>query len=181
MNSGDIYYNNNVITNILKILTNNNHKNIIFGKLAYFDLIKISRYWDYQPKKSARLNPYLIPHPAAFIKKKLLEKYDFYNENYQVSSDLDFFLKCEKDISNEYFFTSKLIVFMRHGGLSTNLFNLPKKIFEDLSILFMNYSIFFIFFYVYKLILKFPSLILTNQNSKLFSFLLSRLFDIAKK
>jgi hypothetical protein len=69
---------------------------------------------------------------------------------------------------------------MRLGGLSTNIEKFPIKIFEDLSILFSHYSIFFLFFYIKKIIIKLPGFFFLKNKNKYYQLLLNRFLEFSK-
>jgi hypothetical protein len=180
LNAGDIYCSNDVLKNVLKIASNHPSTNLISGNLIYFDSHQITRIWSLNIKSLSRIDPFKIPHPACFIKKDILIQNEYYSSNYIICSDLDFFLKSKRDFSMRNIYVNKNFIFMRDGGLSTNLLKMPIKIFEDLSILFSHYSIFFIYFYLKKIVIKIPGLLFV-QKKKYYNILLERLLEIAKK
>jgi glycosyltransferase involved in cell wall biosynthesis len=180
LNAGDIYFSNNVLEHVLKIAINHPSTNIISGNLVYFDSHQITRVWRLNIKSLRRIDPFKIPHPACFIKKDILIQNQYYSTNYKISSDLDFFLKSKRDLSMRNIYLNKNFIFMKEGGLSTNLLKLPIKIFEDFSILFSHYSIFFIFFYLKKIAIKLPGLFFFDKK-KYYNILLERLLEISKK
>jgi hypothetical protein len=180
LNAGDIYFSNNVLKDVLKIASNHPLINLISGNLIYFNSYQITRIWALNIKSLSRIDLFKIPHPACFIKKDILIQNQYYSSNYKISSDLDFFLKSKRDLSMRNIYVNKNFIFMREGGLSTNLLKMPIKIFEDLSILFSYYSIFFLFFYLKKIVIKLPGLFFF-QKKKYYNILLGRLLEISKK
>jgi hypothetical protein len=180
LNAGDIYFSNNVLKNVLKIVSDHPSINLISGNLIYFNSHQITRVWGLHVKSLSRIEPFKIPHPASFIKKDVLIKNQYYSSNYKISSDLDFFLKSKRDLSMRNIYVNENFIFMREGGLSTNLLKIPIKIFEDFSILFFHYSIFFVFFYLKKIAIKLPGFFFI-KNKKYYNILLERLLEISKK
>ena len=180
LNAGDIYFSNNVLKHVLKIAINHPSTNLISGNLVYFDSHQITRIWALNVKNLSRIDPFKIPHPACFIKKDILIQNQYYSRNYKISADLDFFLKSKRDFNMRNIYLNENIIFMREGGLSTSLLKMPIKIFEDLSILFSHYSIFFVFFYLKKIVIKLPGLFFI-QKKKYYNILLERLLEISKK
>ena len=180
LNAGDIYFSNNVLKDVLKIASNHPLINLISGNLIYFNSYEITRMWKLSIKSLSRIDPFKIPHPACFIKKDILIQNQYYSRNYKISSDLDFFLKSKRDFNMRNIYLNKNIIFMREGGLSTSLLKMPIKFFEDFSILFKYYSIFFLFFYIKKITIKLPGLFYI-QKKKYYNILLERLLEISKK
>ena len=180
LNAGDIYFSNNILEDVLKIASNHPSTNLISGNLIYFNSYKITRIWMLNIKSLSRVDPFKIPHPACFIKKNILIQNQYYSINYKICSDLDFFLKSKGDFSMRNIYVNKNFIFMREDNLSTSFLKIPIKIFEDLSILFSHYSIFFVFFYLKKIVIKLPGLFFI-QKKKYYNILLERLLEISKK
>jgi hypothetical protein len=180
LNAGDIYFSNNILKDVLMIASNHPSTNLISGNLIYFNSYEITRILMLNIKSLSRVDLFKIPHPACFIKKDILIQNQYYSSNYKISSDLDFFLKSKRDFSMRNIYVNKNFIFMREDNLSTVLLKIPIKLFEDLLILFSHYSIFFIFFYLKKIIIKIPGLFFI-QKKKYYNILLERLLEISKK
>lgn len=86
LNSGDYLVNNIVLQKVNAHLLG---QNIVYGNLKI-----LGKEQKYLPKLTL-LNfvEGSIPHPATFIKKKLLYRIGMYNENYKIVSDWEFFIK----------------------------------------------------------------------------------------
>ena len=135
LHSDDVFFNFNVLSNVVK---NFKKKNIdlIYGDILYCkknDLTAYSRSWS-NIKLTKKYD--LPPHTGLFIKKKILDK-NKYNTNFLISSDTDLLLRIiNKRI--KIYYLKKYICIMRMGGLSTNLNFLIRKIKEDLKIYYKN-------------------------------------------
>ena len=134
-----------------------------------------------EKKTYIKLSPFLLAHPACFIRKNILAKYNYYSTKYDISADFNFFVIAIKDLSSSFVYIDKNITFMKVGGLSTSFLKLPIKIFEDLSILFKNYSLFFLFFYIKKIVIKLPGIFFLRNKSYYYRILQARFFEISKK
>lgn len=181
INSGDIYYSNSILKYISNLISKNPSANLIYGNLYYFNSFRITREWNIKAQNFSAVDPLKIPHPTAFIRKDIFIKNKYYSENYKISSDLDFFLKSKKDFDKRNLYLNKYLIYMRDGGLSTNINRIPIKIFEDISILFFNYSLFFIYFYLKKIFIKLPGFISLAKGSKIFNHLVVRLKEVLRK
>jgi len=179
LNSGDIYFDKTVLGKVAKTIKRRPSLNIIFGNIVFFSLFDVVRLWKAN-KKNLEINPFMIPHPGCFIKKSILVKNNYYSTKYYISSDLDFFLKAMPDFYFNFSFINQNLVFMRLGGLSTSIEKFPIKIFEDLSILFSHYSIFFLFLYVKKIIVKLPGIFFLKNKNKYYQLLLNRFLELSK-
>ena len=85
------------------------------------------------------------------------------------------------DLFINNFYINDNIIFMKEGGLSTNIIKFPVKIFEDLSILFSHFSLFFLFFYIKKILIKVTGHFLLEDQKKNYKVLLDRFLEISKK
>ena len=150
LHSDDIFFKQNVISNIakkfknkkinviytnIKIVKKNNIKktqrnwvsnkkifeNKIFNKTEYITLLK--KGW-------------MPPHTGFFIRKKIFKKIK-YNLKYSISADYDFMIKVLKKFNGIYYLpiTSTL---MRSGGKSTKISSIFLKLVEDLEIIKKN-------------------------------------------
>jgi glycosyltransferase involved in cell wall biosynthesis len=180
LNSGDIYYSNNILKQVSKIIEKKPTVNLIFGNLFYYNALNIVREWNIK-SKSEKINPFKIAHPTTFIAKKVLVKNNYYSEDFNISSDIDFLLRSKNDFEFNNIYINDYIIFMKEGGLSTNIIKLPVKIFEDLSILFSHFSLFFLFFYLKKILIKVPGYFLLEDKKKHYKVLLDRFLEISKK
>lgn len=179
LNSGDIYINNNILKNIVKKVKKKNY-NLICANLIYFNSYFIPRVWNLKPIKHNKVDVFKIAHPTVFVNKNIFAKKNLYSTKYFISSDFDFFLKNNALFQNKSLYINKYIIFMKDGGLSTRLSKISIKIFEDMSILFENYSLFFLFFYAKKILIKLP-LFFNFKKNKYYELLLSRFNLLAKK
>ena len=84
LNSGDIFYNNEILRNISKKQIEN--YDILFG-----DTVVNNNYFKYLTKVKILKNTYLMPfsHQSTFVKRKLINKIKF-NLEYKISSDFNF-------------------------------------------------------------------------------------------
>lgn len=103
MNSGDIFYDQDVLSKFIPELDSN--LGIVYGNSLYYNESGYIRE-EYPPAelnysffRSAGIN-----HQAVFIKRKLFFQYFFYQESYKISADWDFFIRivCLYKISYKY-------------------------------------------------------------------------------
>ncbi len=127
MNSGDCFYNNQVLEDILPELTNQHD-------IFYGNNYKVSSNSKRLKTYSSKLNfsffyTSSINHQSTFIKRNLFEKYFYYNENYKIASDWEFFtvLICKENIPYKYL--NKTIALYDFNGISSR----PEssQLFED--------------------------------------------------
>ena len=103
MNSGDIFHNETVLLEVEKklipefdIYYGNNYKVSENGSRR---LKTYNSKLDFSFFYSSSLN-----HQSTFIRKSLFEKYFYYNENYKISADWEFFIYtiCKENVSYKY-------------------------------------------------------------------------------
>jgi len=76
------------------------------------------------------------PHTTLFIKKDLLTKIGYYDENLKISSDYDFMIRLLKKENLKFFFLDKFTIKMRIGGISNkSIRNILIKMREDYNIM----------------------------------------------
>lgn len=152
LHSDDLYYDEKVLTKVV-----NGFSDIFIG-VVYTDIVfinsigKVKRKWtnsDLDNSSSQFLN--LPPHTGLYVKKEIFDIIGYYNENYNISSDIEFMYKLfrENKVKKKYlnFFSLKMLL----GGLSTK---------TPLSILKSNFE-------VYKLLkrldVKYPLILIIRK------------------
>lgn len=113
LNSGDYLLNENVLESVF---SENNTEDIIYGNLQMDN-----RIIAFPP----RLNFSFffrdsIGHPASFIKRKLFEKHDMYNEDNKIVSDWEFFIKTILINKVSYRYINKAVTHYENDGISSN-------------------------------------------------------------
>jgi glycosyltransferase involved in cell wall biosynthesis len=89
MNSGDFFYDNDVLEKVAKHFDSN--ISIFYGN-AHFLGKEMDKIIDYPDKLSFSFFTHTsLCHQATFIKKDLFDKIFYYNENYKIVSDWEFF------------------------------------------------------------------------------------------
>jgi glycosyltransferase involved in cell wall biosynthesis len=94
LNSGDYLYNESVLEDIF---SSDFQEDIISGAVETYSELNAERnvYYNFNPN-TISLNSFLnasLNHQASFIRKSLFDRFGLYNENYQIVSDSEFFLK----------------------------------------------------------------------------------------
>tara|TARA_R110002096_G_scaffold256795_1_gene450106 strand:+ start:12264 stop:13046 length:783 start_codon:yes stop_codon:yes gene_type:complete len=139
LNSGDHFYNNNVLKK------NINH----LGKsdIIYFDLQVINEDENYIKEYPSVLSfAYFVkdtlPHPATFIKKELFDKIGLYDESLKIVSDWKFFIDaiCKNNIT--YKKMDSVLSTFYLDGMSSNPNNKSVIVNERLGILNSEYGAF---------------------------------------
>ncbi len=119
MNGGDIFYNQTVLEDVIPMLTSE-------ADIYYGDNYKET------PGRSKRLKTYpeklsfsffytsSINHQSTFIRRSLFDQYFYYNENYRIAADWEFFIYtiCKENVPYKYL--KKTIAIYDFTGISSN-------------------------------------------------------------
>jgi len=173
LNSDDIFSSNKVIERVISKIKENYQYGIFCGHVTYFsnsNFNKIKRYYKAEGNLFLKLKYGLIPpHPGSFIKREIYKKVSFYNENYKIAGDFDFFLRAIKLMKIKYKLLNFEIVRMRLGGKSTTSFYnylfISKEIIKSLSSNNVQYNLFIIYL---RFLFKIKEIFIKNElKSKL--------------
>lgn len=116
LNGGDYLYNNDVLKNIFYKEFN---KDIIYGDLVLENTLERKSFEDFIISDRHLFN-YYLPHPACFVKKYLFTKYGYYNEDYKIAGDYEFFLRVIKKYKATIMYISKIVSVYNEDGISSN-------------------------------------------------------------
>jgi glycosyltransferase len=127
--------------NILKKISHTHDKDksidLTYGNVLFCkrnNIKKISRYWKSSNYKKNLINKgWMPPHTTLFIKKRIYNKINYSNK-YNISADYEFIIKLfSKKINSKYMDLNILV--MRLGGISTSIYTLLEKTYEDIKVL----------------------------------------------
>ena len=76
-----------------------------------------------------------MPHPGLYIKKKLVKKIGFFNNNFKISFDYDYIIRLLKNKNVKSNYLPVVSVKMLIGGNSNKVKNIIRKMREDLKII----------------------------------------------
>ncbi len=161
MNSGDLFYNENVLKKLSEVCLNYKNSKIIFG-----NTIIDNGHINYQVsgnyfKKNSVLMPF--NHQSSVVKSSLLKK-RLFDVNYTLSSDFEFFYDCY--LKNIKFLKQNYIISkVKSDGKSDK--NRQKVLFENIKIFFHknDYSkiLFLYFLKLFELFKSFIKLFMTQN------------------
>lgn len=142
LHSDDIYENENVISDVVKLFQSTNTDSI-YGDLVYVDkndTNKIFRYWKSGQYNFRKLcNGWMPPHPTFFVKREFYEKYGKFDLNFEIAADYDFMLRMLGKYKITTTYLPKVLYKMRIGGASNrSLKNIIQKSKEDIKALKNN-------------------------------------------
>jgi glycosyltransferase len=135
LHSDDFFANNEVISDIAKVIKNDNSA-VVYGDLDYVNNKSIVRRWKSGNFSHRKLDyGWMPPHPTFYARRNLYENYGSFNLNYKIASDYDCMLRfLQKDIVVSYI--PKVLIKMRLGGASNrSIRNIIQKSLEDYRIM----------------------------------------------
>ncbi len=143
LGSDDTYY-PDALENYIKEIRNKTNINYISSKVELInkneEVVKLLK----NPYNYKQLINYMdFAHVGSFHHKSLFEKFGFFNENYKICSDYDFFLKCGYNIKHA--FLDKITAKMLNEGISNRNFINPLR--EMLNIQLYHKKKFYIHVY----------------------------------
>lgn len=126
LNSDDIYYSNNVLSDVENVFENDQNYKCVIGNTLIFKEInnkkKIIRNYKSNFYNWMIYLGYSPPHPSSFFKKEVYSKFGTYNTKFKIAGDFDFFLRTIFINKIKYRKINQNYVFMRFGGKSTKSF-----------------------------------------------------------
>lgn len=131
LNSDDLYFDNNVLTEVANCFVLNKEMDMVYGDLVYVkrdNTNKIIRNWISKPYYNHFFeNGNVPPHTSLFIKSEVYKTAGLFNEALELASDYDLMLRVFKKHQFKSFYIRIYMIKMRLGG-STNksLYNIIK-------------------------------------------------------
>lgn len=124
LNSDDFYASNTVLSEVANFFEKREDIDSVMGGVAFVDSSNLSlitrRY------KVGSFKPWMMrfgfmpPHPGVFFRKSVYGNYGYFNESYKIAADFEYLLRVLHRGSVSYHLVSKIWVYMRSGGVSTD-------------------------------------------------------------
>ncbi len=134
LHSDDVFFATDTISKIVRQFEQTN-ADFLYGNGVIVngeDHNHIIRDWVSGPYRRSRIEAGWLPlHTTVFIRRTALIQCGFYNENYRISADSDWLVRCLYEQPLKVTYLNNYIVQMRTGGLSTNPHNVIDKWKED--------------------------------------------------
>ena len=122
LHGNDIFSSPNSLLKIVKEVNSNENFDVIISDLAFkknFKENKIYRYYKAKNFKTWMLRiGYSPPHLSSFFKLKKIKEIGFYNSNYRIAGDFDFFVKSFLVNNLKFKIFNECLIYMSVGGLS---------------------------------------------------------------
>ena len=135
MNSGDWFYDNKVLTNIDKFISQNKAPDIIYGdtEIRYSDEYRGFTRIQKAGKLDKLYRGMVFSHQSVFVKTELMMEFKFKSNLYNYTADFDFFLQLF--ISNKNFLNTNMIISsILAGGKSDEKLNRINSLKENYKI-----------------------------------------------
>lgn len=138
LNSGDEFYNLNVLKENLKFIHTHD--------LIYFNINVVGEQDNYIKKYPSKISfSYLyndtLPHPATFIKKSLFEKIGLYDEHFKIVSDWKFFILVLVKYNATYQYVDAVFSIFYFDGISSRKENLELLLAERKQVLYNEFPL----------------------------------------
>lgn len=129
LNSDDFYINDQVISNVEKIFTDDPSLEACYADLIYVDrknTSKTIRYFKSREFVSGLFSRgWCPPHPTFFVRRSVYEKFGLFNLNYRIASDVDLMMRFLEIYKIKTQYIPQTWVKMRLGGTTNrNLKNI---------------------------------------------------------
>jgi glycosyltransferase involved in cell wall biosynthesis len=125
LNSDDVFYDNDVISNISKVFMLNNNLDSIIGDIVFINSKEqihrkyTSLYWN--PNRFAW--GMMPPHPSFYCKKCIFDKFGFYRIDFKIAADYELMMRFLFVNKITYKYLPMVFVKMSLGGASTKNFS----------------------------------------------------------
>lgn len=93
----------------------------VHADLNYMDGGRVVRKW-HQGQGNIRTG-WLPGHPTLYLKRSVYEKYGLYKEDYKISADYEFMIRCLKDGQVRLSYIPEVLIHMAYGGTSNRNFS----------------------------------------------------------
>ena len=121
LNADDLYADSEVLANVSELFQENSVDSC-YGDLVYVDAIHTNRnirYWHSGTCNFRRFYwGWMPPHPTFFVKKKIYEKYGYFNLNMGTAADYELMLRFLLKYKISCAYIPKIMIKMRTGGKS---------------------------------------------------------------
>lgn len=124
LNADDYLYDSLVIKEISVFI-----QNFKKAKAVYGGILKRNPITDYVEVNNQKIsiediqNGKMIPHPATFISREILNEFGYFDESYKIAADYDLISKLFKKYDGEIFHINRLVSIFRTDGISNDLSN----------------------------------------------------------
>ena len=119
LNGDDIYAEKSTVGRMVRFMESKD-LDAAYGDLIYVDCLDtkhVKRFWQPGPyKKGAFRYGWVIPHPTFFCRKKIFERYGYFNDKMKIAADFELMLRFIEKHRITVDYIPEVIVKMRTGG-----------------------------------------------------------------
>ncbi|MGF1763566.1 glycosyltransferase family 2 protein [Aliivibrio kagoshimensis] len=120
LNSDDVFFDKDVIKNVVSELQN---VDCVYADVGFYkenDLSSKVRHFSSKSFTKEKFSRGMMPaHPSTYVRRECYEKVHPYNVNYKIASDFDMLLRLFNLPGFTYKYVNREVVKMRLGGVST--------------------------------------------------------------
>jgi glycosyltransferase involved in cell wall biosynthesis len=139
LNSDDIYY-PDTLKKVISFFCEKKEIDLVYGKLNFIDIndsiIFTMTYPSFNLKSFSSLNYSTIGQPSSFWRRDLMINVNYFNENFKLAADFDFFIKSGK-VGKFHFLPEKLAGFRIHRSQLTEKHKFISR--NEVAIIHKNY------------------------------------------
>lgn len=140
LNSDDVFFNKNIVENIVTMFIQNPKTKIIYSNILFSEnqnLDKIIRKWKVsnEYKKGCFQSGWHPPHPGFVVQKEIYDKFGGFDLRFKITADFDLMLRFLEVHSVPSKFFNEYTVVLRYGGASTGIKGILKTR-KELSLIF---------------------------------------------
>jgi len=122
LNSDDVFYDRNTLSEIAKKFSEISDLGIVYGDVNYVKHTgEIHRRWKTGVKRSFSLG-WHPAHPAFYASKSLYDNHGGFDESFPIAADFDIMLRFMEKYNYNYYYINKPFVDMKIGGESNGSF-----------------------------------------------------------
>ena len=130
LNSDDFYADDNVIKEVVEEIKNSG-ADCLWGNLIIIDRNnpdKVVRFWKSSPYSDNKFKiGWHPPHTTFFVRKKVYDKYGFFNSDFKIAADYELMLRFLEKFKISSAYIPEILIKMRTGGTSAkNIKNIIK-------------------------------------------------------
>jgi len=168
MNSGDRFFDNNVLSDLVPMLKKHSEADGVYGQICLMNdkdqKFKIYGREKFSYKKLQVSN--IIPHQALFLKRKYFESFGLFDLKYKKVMDYELYLRAKSSI--QIVNVERIVAKVLAGGVSQQDFPQLIKEFKEISRLHTSVPHFYLDLYYFVKIIKFRirSFIFKLKSSK---------------
>ena len=167
LNSDDYYFDEYVISDIVKEFQNNTIE-CIYGNLIYIDPVtkKPTRKWTSKEFKKGLFQKSWTPaHPTFYCRRELYDKYGLYRTDFKIAADVELMYRYLEKHCIRCKYVDRFMVTMRQGGISSNGINSTITITKEMKQAFKdNGGKFNLLIYLFYKALKIKEFLVVKES-----------------